>query len=56
MSFYTGYSDTTPKILPEDQLKMITGLAGISDLVKMAIFGQEGGKLKFNLLMANLKV
>ena len=32
------------------------GLTGISDLVKMAIFGQEKGKLKFDLLVVNLQV
>jgi len=34
---------------------MTTGLAGISDHVKMAIFGQERGKLKSHLLVAILQ-
>ena len=50
--FCTGYSDPIRKLFPEDQLKMTTGLAGILDLVRKAIFGQERGKPKSDLLVA----
>ena len=33
---------------------MITGLAKISDLVKRQALGKKRGKLKFDLLVANL--
>ena len=36
--------DPIPKLFPRDQLKMTMGLAGISDLVKPAIFEQEREK------------
>ena len=40
--FCTGYLDPIPKLFPKDLLKKIMGLAAISDLVKKAIFGQDG--------------
>ena len=52
----TGYLRPIPKLFPKDQLKMITGLAGISDRVKRQASGKKKGKLKFNLLVANLQV
>uniref|UniRef100_UPI001C309075 hypothetical protein n=1 Tax=Pantoea sp. GbtcB22 TaxID=2824767 RepID=UPI001C309075 len=48
----TGYLSTIPKLFAKDQLKKTTGLAGILDLAKEAIFGQRRGKLKSDLLVA----
>jgi len=48
----TGLPGTIPKLFPKDPLKKIQEIAGISDLVKRGIFGQEKGKLKNDLLVA----
>jgi len=48
----TGLLGTIPKLFPKDPLKKIQEIAGISDLVKRGIFGQEKGKLKNDLLVA----
>ena len=54
--FCTGYSRPFPKLIPKDQLKMIKGFAGISDLVNRANIWARTPKLKIHLLVANLKV
>ena len=56
MKFDIGYLSTIPKLFPKDQLKMIMGLAGISNRVKRQALGKKRGKLKFDLLVANLQV
>jgi len=48
----TGLLGTIPKLFPKDPLKKIQEIAGISDLVKRGIFGQEKEKLKNDLLVA----
>jgi len=48
----TGLPGTIPKLFPKDSLKRIKEIAGISDLVKWGIFGQEREKLENHLLVA----
>ena len=51
----TGYPEAIPKLFPKDLSKKITGLAGISDLVKRGKLGQERGKLKIDLFVVILQ-
>jgi len=51
----TGCPGAIPKLFPKNHLKMITGVAGISDLVKWTKLGQEWPKLTNDLLVAILQ-